>query len=116
MYNPANNLLLLTHKNNRSPPAPVVGWPPIRSFRKNLANSSCSKLPAEAQNAAPQKNAREEVSCGKGLFVKINLDGVPIGRKVDLKACDNYEKLSCVVDDLFKGLLAGFPFYDTIID
>lgn len=44
---------------------------------------------------------------GKGLFVKINMDGVPIGRKVDLKACDSYEKLASVVDQLFRGLLAG---------
>lgn len=44
---------------------------------------------------------------GKGLFVKINMEGVPIGRKVDLKACDSYEKLASAVDQLFRGLLSG---------
>lgn len=39
--------------------------------------------------------------------MKINMDGVPIGRKVDLKAYDSYEKLSSAVDELFRGLLAG---------
>lgn len=43
----------------------------------------------------------------KNLFVKINMDGVPIGRKVDLTAYDSYEKLSTAVDQLFRGLLAG---------
>jgi hypothetical protein len=87
----------------------VVGWPPIRSFRKNLASSSSSKPAPESQNAAPDKTATKKPveTCGKGLFVKINMDGVPIGRKVDLKAYDTYEKLSSAVDELFRGLLAG---------
>lgn len=55
------------------------------------------------------KTANEKAieNCQKGLFVKINMDGVPIGRKVDLKAHDSYEKLSSSVDELFRGLLAG---------
>ncbi|KAD4889308.1 hypothetical protein E3N88_21381 [Mikania micrantha] len=43
----------------------------------------------------------------KGFFVKINMKGVPIGRKVDLNAYDTYEKLSVAVDQLFRGLLAA---------
>jgi len=35
------------------------------------------------------------------------MDGVPIGRKVDLNAYDSYEKLASGVDELFRGLLAG---------
>lgn len=35
------------------------------------------------------------------------MDGVPIGRKIDLNAYDSYEKLSSAVDELFRGLLAG---------
>jgi auxin-responsive protein IAA len=87
---------------NRIAPGPVVGWPPIRSFRKNLATSSGSnsKPTFESQN-------KPAGTCKKGLFVKINMEGVPIGRKVDLKAYDSYEKLSTAVDELFRGLLAG---------
>ncbi|KAI5422817.1 hypothetical protein KIW84_046007 [Lathyrus oleraceus] len=33
------------------------------------------------------------------------MDGVPIGRKVDINAYDSYEKLSSAVDDLFKSLI-----------
>lgn len=97
----------------RSAPAPVVGWPPIRSFRKNIASSSNAK-PAptsDSPNVVVSENGvkREktmEVS-QKGFFVKINMNGVPIGRKVDLNAYDSYEKLSTAVDELFRGLLAA---------
>ncbi|GMY34371.1 auxin-responsive protein IAA26-like [Fagus crenata] len=93
----------------RTAPAPVVGWPPIRSFRKNLASTSSSKPSPESQNAVPDKVASQKPveTCSKGLFVKINMDGVPIGRKVDLKAYDSYEKLATAVDELFRGLLAA---------
>ena len=96
-------------KNKRSAPTAVVGRPPIRSFRKNLASSSSSKPANESQDVVPNKIASEKpVEVGKkGLFVKINMDGVPIGRKVDLTAYDSYEKLSSAVDELFRGLLAG---------
>nr|GMC76066.1 auxin-responsive protein IAA26-like [Ipomoea batatas] len=83
----------------RSAPSSVVGWPPIRSLRKNRASSSFLKPSSESQNLVE--------SSQKGLFVKINMDGVPIGRKVDLKACDSYKKLSSAVDELFTGLLAA---------
>ncbi|WCJ40879.1 Auxin-responsive protein IAA26 [Euphorbia peplus] len=96
----------------RTAPGPVVGWPPIRSFRKNLASSSSSKSAMDSQNETPNKKTSNEkppidqTICKKGMFVKINMDGVPIGRKVDLKAYDSYEKLSAAVDELFRGLLA----------
>lgn len=35
------------------------------------------------------------------------MDGIPIGRKVNLKAYDSYDKLSLAVDELFRGLMAG---------
>ncbi|PNX77399.1 auxin-responsive protein iaa26-like, partial [Trifolium pratense] len=89
-------------------PGPVVGWPPIRSFRKNLATSSNSKpSPPESHTQQHNKVAGKKPidNFGKGLFVKINMDGVPIGRKVDLNAYDSYQNLSSAVDELFRGLL-----------
>ncbi|KAI3766548.1 hypothetical protein L2E82_16612 [Cichorium intybus] len=96
----------------RSAPAPVVGWPPIRSFRKNIASSSSKQAPpSDSQNVVvPDNVAKKEKTmetCQKGFFVKINMNGVPIGRKVDLNAYDSYEKLSTAVDELFRGLLAA---------
>lgn len=105
-------LLTLDILESRTAPGPVVGWPPIRSFRKNITSNSSTKPSPEPQNETPNKVAREdkpvETCERKGMFVKINMDGVPIGRKVDLKAYDSYEKLSSAVDELFRGLLAGY--------
>ncbi|XP_022153649.1 auxin-responsive protein IAA26-like [Momordica charantia] len=105
------NTAVSNSSQKRTAPAPVVGWPPIRSSRRNLASSSFSKPASESLDAAPSKlpAPREkpvEVG-GKGLFVKINMDGVPIGRKIDLNAYDSYDKLSSAVDELFRGLLAA---------
>ncbi|RLM99925.1 auxin-responsive protein IAA16-like [Panicum miliaceum] len=90
--------------------APVVGWPPVRAFRRNLASSS-SKPPSHepsTQRGSDPTGAGKAVEAGKkGLFVKINMDGVPIGRKVDLRAHDGYETLSAAVDHLFRGLLTA---------
>ncbi|KAL0292671.1 UNVERIFIED_CONTAM: Auxin-responsive protein IAA26 [Sesamum calycinum] len=93
----------------RTAPAPVVGWPPIRSFRKNVASGSSSKLASESGDVVQNKvSGQKPVDNGpKTLFVKINMDGIPIGRKVDLKAYNSYEKLSYAVDELFRGLLAA---------
>nr|XP_009409370.1 PREDICTED: auxin-responsive protein IAA2 isoform X1 [Musa acuminata subsp. malaccensis] len=93
-----------THSTSqsRAAAAPVVGWPPIRSFRKNLAGTA--KASAESPNRRSEAEKKLE-NDRKGLFVKINMDGIPIGRKVDLKAYDSYEKLSLAVDELFRGLL-----------
>ncbi|KAH7657681.1 AUX/IAA protein [Dioscorea alata] len=88
----------------RTSNVPIVGWPPIRSFRKNLA--STSKPSIEQQNNGAE-NVNKIENSKKGLFVKINMDGIPIGRKVDLNAYDNYEELSLAVDNLFRGLLSA---------
>lgn len=99
----------------------MVGWPPIRSFRKNLASTSSSKPATESENLVHNNKIntitgiKPVETCGKGLFVKINMDGVPIGRKVDLKAYDSYDKLSSAVDELFRGLLAGFCLFIYLI-
>ncbi|XP_074557808.1 auxin-responsive protein IAA26-like isoform X2 [Curcuma longa] len=87
----------------------AVGWPPLSSFRKNLASSS-HRPPIESENedvAAPK--VEDPGNSKKNLLVKINMDGVPIGRKVDLYVYDSYEKLSLAVEELFAGLLAGNP-------
>ncbi|CAN1168478.1 Auxin-responsive protein IAA26 [Linum perenne] len=96
----------------RTAPGPVVGWPPIRSFRKNLASSSSKQqqlASSDSQNDNHQsKNEKPPVeACKRGMFVKINMDGVPIGRKVDLAAYDSYTRLSTAVDELFRDLLAA---------
>ncbi|CAL8996505.1 unnamed protein product [Prunus brigantina] len=92
--------------------AAVVGWPPVRSSRKNLA--SCKSSFSKPPNLESPNEILQEGSSGKSdtnskphMFVKINMEGVPIGRKINLKAYDSYEKLSLAIDELFQGLLAA---------
>ncbi|GLU22304.1 hypothetical protein SLE2022_383920 [Rubroshorea leprosula] len=110
-FSPASaNTAVTNSSQKRTAPAPVVGWPPVRSFRRNIASGSSSKQAAESPNAVLSKGSGEKSpveTSNQGLFVKINMDGVPIGRKVDLRAYGSYEKLSTAVDELFRGLLAA---------
>lgn len=92
--------------------APVVGWPPVRSFRRNLAASKPSSSKEDGRGIkdgdfAVKVGGGDERAGRKGLFVKINMDGVPIGRKVELKEHGSYADLSAAVDKLFRGLLAA---------
>ncbi|CAI0464136.1 unnamed protein product, partial [Linum tenue] len=69
--------------------AQVVGWPPIRSFRKNSL-------------ATLSKNT-EEVD-GK---VKISMDGAPYLRKVDLRNYSAYKELSLALEKMFSCFTIG---------
>lgn len=92
-----------------------MGWPPVRSFRKNIASSFSSKQ----VSVSPNKFRKEETNTNPDilqpvrnnnnnhLFVKIYVEGFPIGRKVNVRAYDSYEKLSLAIDELFGGLLAA---------
>ncbi|GAV65516.1 AUX_IAA domain-containing protein [Cephalotus follicularis] len=109
--NPASASSDRTVTNNchkRMATAPVVGWPPIRSFRKNLASDSLSKPTSDSLNKqSKEESGREHESSTNNSFVKVNMEGVPIGRKINLSAYDSYEKLFCAIDELFRGLLAA---------
>ncbi|VAH09476.1 unnamed protein product [Triticum turgidum subsp. durum] len=88
----------------RAAVVPVVGWPPVRSFRRNLTTGTSSKQQSpERQNV--EATDRAKPVCKKKPLIKINMDGIPIGRKVDLASCDNYHKLSSAVEELFRGFL-----------
>ncbi|KAF8751398.1 hypothetical protein HU200_012072 [Digitaria exilis] len=87
----------------RGASAPVVGWPPVRPLRRNLANGSSSRQSTGSQKG--EANTKEKLACIKNPLVKINMDGIPIGRKVNLAAYDSYERLSLAVKELFQGFL-----------
>ncbi|WOK99281.1 auxin-responsive protein IAA21-like [Canna indica] len=78
--------------------AQIVGWPPIRSYRKNTMASNHSKIKEGVQEG------RQEVEC---LYVKVSMDGAPYLRKVDLKNYSNYEELSLALEKMFTCFTAG---------
>lgn len=68
--------------------AQVVGWPPVRSFRKNIM-------------VASQKSTEE------AAFVKVSMDGAPYLRKVDLKMYKSYQELSDALAKMFSSFTMG---------
>ncbi|KAL0424072.1 UNVERIFIED_CONTAM: Auxin-responsive protein IAA9 [Sesamum radiatum] len=85
--------------NTNSAPASkaqVVGWPPIRSFRKNsLATTS-------------KNNDEVDGKPGPGaLFVKVSMDGAPYLRKVDLRTYSTYQELSSALEKMFSCFTLG---------
>ncbi|XP_062156534.1 auxin-responsive protein IAA27-like isoform X2 [Alnus glutinosa] len=76
--------------------AQVVGWPPIRSFRKNTMTSNLAK------------NSDAEGKTGFGcLYVKVSMDGAPYLRKVDLKIYNNYKEISSALEKMFSCFTIG---------
>ena len=55
--------------------AQVVGWPPVRSYRKNMMKS-CK-------------------------YVKVAVDGAPYLRKVDLEIYSSYKQLLAALEEMF---------------
>jgi auxin-responsive protein IAA len=86
----------------------VVGWPPIRSYRMN----SLAKIPRSEEekriDLGKEKksgDAMKKICNGNGKshlgFVKVNMDGIPIGRKVDLNVHSCYETFAQALEDMF---------------
>ncbi|KAG9451715.1 hypothetical protein H6P81_004619 [Aristolochia fimbriata] len=69
--------------------AQVVGWPPVRSYRKNTFQA---------------KKAEAEAS---GMYVKVSMDGAPYLRKIDLKVYQGYKELLKALEGMFKCFIIG---------
>lgn len=95
----------------------VVGWPPIKTYRMNslvnqakAANDDEDKQVGRNEksidskkklNHGSNKNDSTIKERGHLGFVKVNMDGLPIGRKVDLSAHVCYETLAQTLEDMF---------------
>uniref|UniRef100_A0A5B7B4T1 Auxin-responsive protein n=2 Tax=Davidia involucrata TaxID=16924 RepID=A0A5B7B4T1_DAVIN len=71
---------------DHAPPtkAQIVGWPPVRSYRKNCFQ---------------QKKTDTDAS---GMYVKVSMDGAPYLRKIDIKVYKSYPELLKALEDMFK--------------
>ncbi|KAL5223852.1 hypothetical protein ABZP36_010491 [Zizania latifolia] len=81
----------------RAPKAQVVGWPPVRSFRKNI-------LAVQAEKGAGGSKDDGDKSAA---FVKVSMDGAPYLRKVDLKMYKSYQELSKALEKMFSSFTIG---------
>ncbi|KAK8565343.1 hypothetical protein V6N13_020464 [Hibiscus sabdariffa] len=89
--------LLPCHNDPAKPPAAkaqVVGWPPVRSFRKNMLSTQ--------KSGGGVKDSGE-----KAAFVKVSLDGAPYLRKVDLRMYESYQQLSDALAKMFSSFTIG---------
>ncbi|KAL4297437.1 hypothetical protein GQ457_12G004250 [Hibiscus cannabinus] len=83
-------------KDPAKPPAKaqVVGWPPVRSYRKNVMASNKS-------------TGEESEKASSAAFVKVSMDGAPYLRKVDLKMYKSYQELSDALAKMFSSFTMG---------
>ncbi|WOL14566.1 auxin-responsive protein IAA21-like [Canna indica] len=77
--------------------AQVVGWPPIRSYRRNTM----------AANPSKNKEDLEGKQGSECLYIKVSMDGAPYLRKVDLKTYSNYKELSSALEKMFTCFTIG---------
>lgn len=97
-----NKSQVIVNSNGQSTdPAPkqqVVGWPPVRSFRKNTM-------------AVSQIKNKEEDDLKVGSagchYVKVSMDGAPYLRKVDLEMYSSYLDLSSALEKMFSCFTIG---------
>ncbi|XP_058770940.1 auxin-induced protein AUX28-like [Vicia villosa] len=92
---------LLVSDSGTKPPAKaqVVGWPPVRSFRKNMF----------AAQKSSGEEAKKKSSDGPNAitFVKVSMDGAPYLRKIDLKMYKSYPELSDALAKMFNSFTTG---------
>uniref|UniRef100_A0A7N0T886 Auxin-responsive protein n=1 Tax=Kalanchoe fedtschenkoi TaxID=63787 RepID=A0A7N0T886_KALFE len=95
----------------------VVGWPPVRTYRissmgnppksapsadfSTIFRSSKSKTPLTNNSLNGSDGVTDQERVTISPFVKVNMDGYPIGRKVDLTCYNSYEGLAQTLEDMF---------------
>ncbi|XP_076906323.1 auxin-responsive protein IAA8-like [Bidens hawaiensis] len=75
--------------------AQVVGWPPVRSFRKNILATNAKNIEVDGKSGP------------SALFVKVSMDGAPYLRKVDLRSYTTYHQLSSALEKMFSCFTIG---------
>lgn len=93
--------------------AQVVGWPPVRSYRKNIMAQKISTVDQESTDHQKTSisggggGATTNNSAAAGAFVKVCMDGAPYLRKVDLKMYKSYQELSDALAKMFSSFTMG---------
>ncbi|WOK91788.1 auxin-responsive protein IAA30 isoform X1 [Canna indica] len=82
--------------------AQVVGWPPVRSFRKNILS-----VHAEKGNKQEGDDKSGNPPPPAANLVKVSMDGAPYLRKVDLKLYRSYQELSMALQKMFSSFTSS---------
>ncbi|KAJ4897635.1 Auxin-responsive protein IAA7 [Raphanus sativus] len=89
-------------KDPAKPPAKaqVVGWPPVRNYRKNMMT--------QQKTSAEEEASSEKAGNGGGAaLVKVSMDGAPYLRKVNLTMYKSYQDLSDALAKMFSSFTMG---------
>ncbi|KFK39592.1 hypothetical protein AALP_AA3G264300 [Arabis alpina] len=87
-------------KDPTKPPAKaqVVGWPPVRNYRKNMMT--------QQKTTGSEEASSDKAGTGAAL-VKVSMDGAPYLRKVDLNMYKSYQDLSDALAKMFSSFTMG---------
>ncbi|KAF7806989.1 auxin-responsive protein IAA14-like [Senna tora] len=97
-------------KDPSKPPAKaqVVGWPPVRSYRKNVMTQKVKNSGETMEGKSSNNDQKMTTSSSSSLsFVKVSMDGAPYLRKVDLKMFTSYQQLSDALAKMFSSFTMG---------
>ncbi|KAF6156345.1 hypothetical protein GIB67_039324 [Kingdonia uniflora] len=99
-------LLMILQSRRLASMEQAVGWPPVRSYRKNVMAVQKSKTDDE-----------EKVNTNANTnFVKVSLDRAPYLRKVNLKMYKSYQELSDALGKMFSSFTIGSEYLPTYED
>ncbi|KAK8630666.1 hypothetical protein V6N13_079448 [Hibiscus sabdariffa] len=92
-----SSTITISENDDQDSPPPakeqVVGWPPIRSYRRNCL-----------QNTKKGEGEGE----GTWMYVKVSVDGAPYLRKIDLKVYKSYPQLLEALEKMFKLTIGAY--------
>ncbi|KAL4313462.1 hypothetical protein GQ457_01G052860 [Hibiscus cannabinus] len=90
-----NSTITISENDDQDSPPPakeqVVGWPPIRSYRRNCL-----------------RNTKKGEGEGTWMYVKVSVDGAPYLRKIDLKVYKSYPQLLEALEKMFKLTIGAY--------
>ncbi|KAJ0089960.1 hypothetical protein Patl1_13055 [Pistacia atlantica] len=82
----------------------VVGWPPIKTWRKKIWHQDQGRQ-AKPKNNQAVKNigfgSRSAQSKSNSMYVKVKMEGMAIARKIDLSLHDSFETLTTTLISMF---------------
>ena len=91
-------------QDHQRPPQQLVGWPPVGAFRRSHLQAGTK---AVEEPTSKVKSGGERPAPAATMFVKVNMEGCAVGRKVDLQAHRSYASLSRALQAMFHGFLSG---------
>ncbi|KAM7492971.1 hypothetical protein LguiB_027580 [Lonicera macranthoides] len=88
------------HKDEGEAAYGLVGWPPIKLWRRKMfhGNDQGRRIGGDHDDRTAHNERRKR---RKSMYVKVNMEGVGIGRKIDLRLFHSYHSLANTLITMF---------------